>query len=207
MGFLLCLCSGFLQAGTPVDGSVHPAEAGSKPAFVPSDWNIKTNLLYDALLLPSLEVEYRFTPRWSVAVEGNVAWWSNKRRHRYYQLAVVTPEVRYWFRSSDGWRGHYVGLLAGGGLYDLSNGKQGYQGEGFLAGLSYGFVFPIGKRLALEAGAALGFVTTQYDEYHPDEGHAVYMENRRTTYFGPVRARLALVWNLPWGIKQKGGRR
>ena len=40
---------------------------------------IKTNLLYDAILMPSLEVEYRIDDRWSVAVEGSVAWWKKDR--------------------------------------------------------------------------------------------------------------------------------
>ena len=62
---------------------------------------VKTNLLYDAVLMPSLEVEYRIDDRWSVNLEGDVAWWKNDGRHRYYQLATVSPEGRYWFRDPE----------------------------------------------------------------------------------------------------------
>lgn len=35
---------------------------------------LKTNLLYDAALMPSLEVEYLINDRWSVNLEGEMAW-------------------------------------------------------------------------------------------------------------------------------------
>ena len=34
---------------------------------------VKTNLLYDAILMPSLEVEYRIADRWTVNLEGEIA--------------------------------------------------------------------------------------------------------------------------------------
>lgn len=46
---------------------------------------IKTNLLYDAILMPSLEVEYRIADRWTVNLEGEMAWWKNDGKHRYYR--------------------------------------------------------------------------------------------------------------------------
>lgn len=55
---------------------------------------LKTNLLADAALMPSLELEYLITPRWSVAAQGAVAWWSIKPRHKYYQIATIYPEAR-----------------------------------------------------------------------------------------------------------------
>ena len=62
---------------------------------------IKTNLLYDAILMPSLEVECRIDDRWSVAVEGSVAWWKKDPQHKYYQIATIIPEGRYWFRTKN----------------------------------------------------------------------------------------------------------
>ena len=50
---------------------------------------LKTNLLYDAILMPSLEVEYRFHDRWTVNLEGDMAWWHNDRKHKYYQVATM----------------------------------------------------------------------------------------------------------------------
>ena len=166
---------------------------------------IKTNLLYDAILMPSLEVEYRIDDRWSVAVEGSVAWWKRDRRHKYYQIATILPEGRYWFGTKKPWHGHYVGVFAGGSWYDLENGERGYKGEFFTTGVSYGYMFPIGRSLSIEAGLGVGFLYTTYEEYLPIDGHYVYQQTSRTNWFGPVKVKLALVWRL-WDGKE-GGRR
>ena len=172
--------------------------------YVETPWYIKSNLLYDAVLMPSLEVEYRFSEHWSAAVEGNMAWWHNNGKHKYYQLATIIPEARYWFKPQGKRRGHYLGLFGGGGWYDLENGGRGYKGEGGMVGLSYGYMFPIGKYFALEAGLGVGFMTAKYEEYLPIDGHYVYQQTERTNYFGPLKLKFAFVWNIGRWI-QKGG--
>lgn len=167
---------------------------------------IKTNLLYDAVLMPSLEVEYRIDNRWSINLEGEVAWWSNKTDHKYYQIATISPEGRYWFKARKPWHGHYVGAFVGGGWYDLENGDRGYRGELWMAGLSYGYMFPIGRCLSLETGIGVGFLHTKYKEYLPVDGHYVYQQTSRTNWLGPVKLKFALVWRL-WDINRKGGAR
>nr|WP_310783115.1 DUF3575 domain-containing protein [uncultured Alistipes sp.] len=167
---------------------------------------LKTNLLYDAALMPSLEVEYLINERWTVNLEGEVAWWSKKSKHKYYQIATISPEARYWFKTRKPWHGHYVGLFAGGSWYDLENGKRGYKGELIMAGLSYGYMFPVSRNLSFEAGIGLGFLHTSYEEYLPIDGHYVYQRTSRTDYFGPVKLKFALVWRL-WNQNRKGGAR
>ena len=171
-----------------------------------SPWALKTNLLYDAVLSPSIEAEYRFDPRWSAHVDFSIAWWSKKNEHKYYQIAQLSPEIRYWFNDKKFWKGHYIGAFVGAGHYDLENGKDGYKGEFMMAGLSYGYMFSIGRNLSLDAGIGVGFLNTEYEEYLPIEGHYVYQQTSRTSYVGPVKARLALVWQLnrKW---LKGGKR
>ena len=175
--------------------------------YVRSPWSIKTNLVYDAVLMPSLEVAYRFNDRWSAGVEGNMAWWHNNGKHKYYQLATIVPEARYWFKPQGDRRGHYVGLFAGGGWYDLENGGRGYKGEGVMAGLSYGYMFPVGRYFAFEAGIGIGFMHTWYDEYLPIDGHYVYQQSSRLNYFGPLKLKFAWVWNIGKWMEKKGGKR
>ena len=155
---------------------------------------VKTNLVNDALLSPSIELEYRFAPHWSVVADYSIAWWKRTEVHWYYQLMQFNPELRYWFRTDSFWRGHYVGIFVGAGYYDLENGYRGYKGEHILSGLSYGYMFPIGKRLSLDAGIGIGAMVTEYEEYLPMDGHYVYQQTSRTRYFGPLKLRLALTW-------------
>ena len=169
---------------------------------------LKTNIIYDLALMPSLEVEYMINERWSVNAEGEVAWWKKNGKHKYYQIATLSPEVRYWFKTKKRWHGHYVGLFGGGSWYDLENGKRGYKGEFWKAGLSYGYMFPIGRSLSFEAGLGLGFLRTWYEEYLPIDGHYVYQQSSRTNWIGPVKLKFTLVWRL-WDENKtvKGGRR
>lgn len=168
---------------------------------------VKTNLLYDAFLMPSVGIEYHLADRWSVALEGDVAWWRNTPAHKYYQIATISPEVRYWFKTRRRWHGHYAGIFAGGSWYDLENGGPGYRGEIRMAGVSYGYMFPVSRSLSFEAGIGIGFLHTEYEEYNPYEGHNVYRQTSRTDYFGPVKLAFAFVWRLWNETGKKGGAR
>lgn len=169
---------------------------------------LKTNLLADAALMPSLELEWLITPSWSVSAQGAVAWWSIRPQHRYYQIATIYPEVRWWFSTREAWHGHYLGLFAGGSWYDLENGGRGYRGEGGFVGLSYGYMLPVGKRLSLEFGIGAGWLFTEYEEYLPvpyEEGtHYVYQQTSRMSCFAPLKLKLALVWRFgDWSDKNR----
>lgn len=163
---------------------------------------IKTNMLYDAALMPSLEVEYKFNDRWSVGLEGSIAWWDNDSRHKYYRIMTFSPEVRYHFHSDKPWHGHYIGLFAGGGRYDLENGARGYIGNGGYMGVSYNYMWNVSKYFSLELGLGVGGMYTKYREYIPKDGKYVYQRTNQMWYGGPLRVKFALVWRL-WDVKCK----
>lgn len=165
---------------------------------------LKTNLLYDAALMPSVEFEYKFNNRWSLAIEGNIAWWSNDKKHKYYQIMTIVPEVKYHFNPGKHWQGHYLGLFIGGGKYDLENGGTGYKGEGGMLGLSYNYNWSITNNFGIEAGVGVGGMFTRYKEYIPKNGEYVYQKTKNLWYGGPLRLKVALVWKL-WNNKCKGG--
>ena len=195
----------------PVEEAVAKAVKESE-ARRPIPLRLKSNLVYDAVGMPSLEVEYYFTAwgqQWSAAVEGNMAWWHNDGRHRYYQLATIVPEVRWWFKPLGARKGHYVGLMGGGGWYDLEHKDKGYRGEGGLVGVSYGYMFPVGRWFSFEASLGLGYAHTEYEEYLPIDNHYVYQQTVRHNYFGPVKLRFALVWDIGYWMsnRKKGGAR
>lgn len=187
------------MADAPVSGDTGNS---SRSLFLPL--RIKSNLIYDAMLAPSLEIEYVINDRWSAAVETSIAWWHNNNKPWFYQMATLIPEVRY---SIDARRkGHYhtIGLFGGAGWYDLEYKKTGYQGELWMAGLSYSYSFPINRLLGFEAGAGLGYMSAKYDEYLPVDGHYAYQQTSRTNFIGPLRVKFALVFDL-YRFFKKGG--
>lgn len=177
---------------------MHPA---ALPEHIPIHrLALKTNLLTDAILMPSLEAEWLIRENWSLAAHGNVAWWSRDSEHRYYQLAAIYPEARWWFKTKGPWHGHYLGIFAGGTWYDLENGGRGYQGEGGFVGLSYGYMFPVSRSLSFEVGIGAGYLYTEYEEYLPvpymGGTHYVYQQTSRMNYLGPLKLKFSFVWRL-----------
>lgn len=169
---------------------------------------LKSNLIYDAMLAPSLEIEYVINDRWSAGVETSIAWWHNNNKPWFYQIATLIPEVRYRIDARKQGHYHSVGLFGGAGWYDLEYKKTGYQGELWMAGLSYSYSFPINKLLGFEAGAGLGFMSAKYEEYLPMDGHYAYQQTTRTNFFGPLRLKFALVFDFNrWLKTKKGGER
>lgn len=157
---------------------------------------IKTNLLYDAALLPNLELEFLINDKWSVALEGDVAWWKKDSEHKYYDLAIISAEGRRWFKVKQPWHGMYAGFFAGGGKYDFENGGKGYYGEGGYAGLSFGYVLPLGKYFLLDAGIGAGYMQTRYKEYRPFDGHYLYERTKTLNYFGPLKLKVSIGWRF-----------
>lgn len=169
---------------------------------------LKSNLIYDAMLAPSLEIEYVINDRWSAGVETSIAWWHNNNKPWFYQIATLIPEVRYRIDARKQGHYHSVGLFGGAGWYDLEYKKTGYQGELWMAGLSYSYSFPINKLLGFEAGIGLGFMSAKYEEYLPQDGHFAYQQTTRTNFFGPLRLKFALVFDFNrWLKTKKGGER
>ena len=117
-------------------------QASASP--VPSRFALKTNLLYAAALLINAEAEFYFKRRLSLNLDWQYAWWSNRSKHKYYRLAAVSPELRYWFASKENFRGHFSGFYVGTGLYEfMARPTHGIQGEFFIAGgLTTAICFP-----------------------------------------------------------------
>lgn len=157
---------------------------------------LKTNLLYYIALAPNLELEWRINHRWSLLVEGNVAWWHRDSRHKYYEVAMISSEARYWLPRGTVWHGMYVGAFGGYTWYDLENGDKGYRGEGELAGLSFGYMWPVSRCISFEAGLGAGYMRTRYKEYVPFDGHYLYQRTKNMNYFGPLKLKFSLVWRF-----------
>lgn len=195
-----------LPKEAPVEISTPKEDEGTRNFTFP--FILKSNLIYDAMLAPSLEIEYVINDRWSAGVETSIAWWHNNNKPWFYQIATLIPEVRYRIDARKQGHYHSVGLFGGAGWYDLEYKKTGYQGELWMAGLSYSYSFPINKLLGFEAGAGLGFMSAKYEEYLPQDGHFAYQQTTRTNFFGPLRLKFALVFDFNrWLKTKKGGER
>ncbi|MFV0587643.1 DUF3575 domain-containing protein [Bacteroides reticulotermitis] len=177
---------------------------------------LKTNIAYDALFLPNVALEFALGNRWTLEVEGMWSWWNTDDSRRYYhRIQSGGIEVRKWLgsKSKTPFTGHYFGLYGMGGTYDIKyNTDTGYLSDcSYSAGLSYGYAFPIAKRLNLEFGIGVGYLGGEYKKYtfDPEYNRYPWQSTHSRTYFGPTKAKISLVWLIGSGVnvnKLKGRR-
>lgn len=176
---------------------------------------LKTNLLFDATMMPNIEIEVPMGNRWSINAEYMFPWWLFDSDKYCMQILMGGLEGRYWLggrkkrQQTEVLTGHFLGLYAGGGKYDLQWDDNGYQGEFFIAaGISYGWATRIARDLRLEFNIGIGLLRTDYRHYHARDNHQtlLWQENGRYTWFGPTKAKISFVWLLNRKVKKGGAR-
>ena len=175
---------------------------------------LKTNMLYDLILAPNIEVEIPFGRdlRWSVMAESLNPWWRLDKLNYAYEIQEAGLELRRWLMPRcDGSRPWLSGLFLGAYLasakYDLEYNGVGDQGEIWSLGATLGYSWPIGKRWNLELSGSLGFMNGERRHYNAEfeSSHLIYKETKSLSYFGPTKLKFSLVWIIP--SKEKGGAR
>ena len=171
---------------------------------------IKTNLLYDALLSPTIGIEVGLAPKWSFDASGTINFWTiDEKRWRQW---MVQPEARYWFCQRNA--GSFVGFHAIGGQYNFGNLSFLGKGTNFLgtdfgqlkdhrlqgwmvgAGVAYGYSWMLDERWNLEAEIGAGWIYTQYDRFACGGCGAKDQPNKTHNYVGPTKAALNLIYNF-----------
>lgn len=194
------------ETALPENGAKESAE--KKPFYYMA---VKTNLLYDAALVPNVGLEYYFGKGWSIGGDWMYAWWSKDAKHRYWRIYGGELEVRKYFGSKAAEKplqGHHVGVYAQGLTYDFETGGKGYLSDfSYGVGVEYGYSLPVAKRLNIDFGIGLGYGGGKYKTYEPEDGCYVYKETKRRRWFGPTKAEISLVWLLGRGNEnsKKGG--
>ncbi|MDE6854730.1 MAG: DUF3575 domain-containing protein [Muribaculaceae bacterium] len=166
---------------------------------------IKTNLLYDALLSPTVGVEVGVAPKWTVDLSGTLnAWTVND--HRWKQW-MVQPEGRYWFCQR--FAGHFVAAHALGGQFNFGNidadfkflgtdfsklKDERYQGWMAGAGIAYGYSWILNRNWNIEAELGIGWVYSRYDVYRCADCGKKIRENESHNYFGPTKLAVNIIY-------------
>lgn len=194
---------------------LEPASQQSAPQSPPvaSYFALKSNLLYDALLVPNLSLEASIGSGWTLGAGGMLAWWSKDAKHRYWRIYGGDLEIRKYFGTlakSKPLQGHHLGIYGDFLTYDFEFGAKGYQSKAtYAAGIKYGYSQPIANRLNLDFALGIGYLHSNYKTYVPRDGCYVYQETKKRKWLGPTQAEISLVWLLGKGNtnKKKGGKK
>lgn len=172
------------------------------------EWGIKSNLLYDATATINAGVEFGVAPKWTVDLSGNFKSWtiSDTRTAKHW---LVQPEARYWL--CDRFAGHFFGIHAHGGQYNVGGFKHGFsflgsdfsklkesRYEGWFAGggIGYGYSWILGRHWNLEAEIGLGYAYTRFDQYPCATCGTKLKEDKSHHYFGPTKAAVNIIYSF-----------
>lgn len=168
---------------------------------------LKTNLLYDALLSPTVGVEVGIAPQWTAEISGTINAWA-VNDHRWKQW-MVQPEVRYWLCQR--FSGHFFGAHLIGGQYNFGNLKNGikflgtdfsqlsdnrYQGWMAGAGIAYGYSWILSRHWNIEAEIGIGWIYTRSDVYRCANCGKKIRTAVPHNYVGPTKAALNLIYSF-----------
>lgn len=148
---------------------------------------LKTNLAYWATTSPNLSAEFVFNSNVSLDLGVKVNPFDFKRFKTTCYL--IQPEVRWWFGRP--MAGHFVGVNAAMAQYSLRKDATRHKGDAFLAGISYGYVFVLGRRWNLETNIGVGWIRAR-DKKWSDGEPAPNAPNSVKDLFGPTRIGVTL---------------
>lgn len=164
---------------------------------------IKTNLLFDAVLVANLGVEISPWTHWSLDIP---VWYSpyNISSTRNIRLLAVQPEIRWW--SKEAMNGHFVGLHTHVAGFNIAlNDYARYQDPNHALwglGVSYGYAMTLGKSAhwGLEFTFGAGFAQYHYDAYR-NESNGPKFRSGSDCYWGITRAGVTLSYR--WTLLRK----
>ena len=162
---------------------------------------VRTNVLYDAFLLPTLGVEWRVNRDLGVKLDGSLSWWGGEHG-KVQKMWMLSPEVR-WYLLRD--KRFYVGLSGNYGEYNLYkyalggllSKDTGYQGSLWNAGAVVGYQLRLSRSFSVDFNLGLGYARYEYDNFGVTDGVRVYKERGKLkNFWGPTQAGISLVWTI-----------
>lgn len=162
---------------------------------------VRTNVLYDALLLPTLGIEWRVNDRWGIRLDGSRSWWGNEKG-KVQKIWLVNPEVRWYLLRN---KRFYAGVSGSFGQYNIYkyaigsiiSKDTGYQGSMWGTGLTVGYQLPLSRCFSVDFNLGLGYTRFDYDTFGITDGVRVYKQRDRSrNFWGPTQAGISLVWTI-----------
>lgn len=202
---------------TEVPGIVAAQEVPVAQGRIAVPFFIKTNLLYDAALVPNIGAGICIADRVTVYADWMHAWWNNHPERRYWRVYGGDIDVSWQFghgKSDNVFSGHRLGVYASMVTYDFQFGRNrtGVIGDkyNYAVGLSYGYSLPVASRLNIDFGIGIGYMWGRYMKHHVIDDHDVWQSTHNRHWVGPTRAEIGLTWLIGRGNvnrKKEGGRK
>lgn len=184
--------------------------------------DIRTNMLYDAALVPNIGVEFYIGKNFSILADWKYAWWGKPAAGTLWRIYGGGVTGRWWWNPKGDNKpltGHHIGVYAGVITCDFCVNGKGYMGGlpqkplwdrfHINAGIEYGYSLPISTRLNIDFSIGVGCMTGEVRHYEVKDTHSVWQKTVKKTWVGPSKGEISLVWLLGRGNynNRKGGKK
>ena len=174
--------------------------------FVPSgaaSFNMTT-------FMPNLEGELYLGKRFSLSGSGLYSNWAYDGGKKFWGLSAYSLEPRIWIKGDRLFRGVYFGVYGEFGDFNKQEGREegvntssNFTGDYWHAGISVGYMLPLGKHWCAELSLRGGYRSASYNKYtRTFETDGIYNyddEAGKKNEFGLTGVRLNIVYRFGRG--------
>lgn len=180
-----------------------PENGKSAQNSVPLSMNLRTNLLYDAALLPNIGMELHLGKNISVLAYCGYTRLRIPAKHHHWHIYGGEFEIRKYFGKRGTLAGHHLGIYGHIGFFDVAFNGRGAASERQIngGGISYGYSLPVTERLNIDFTVGLGAnrgVLRHYDWSDKIQSHE-WLYTDKSSLFSPDRVEVTLVWKIGCG--------
>ena len=167
--------------------------------------DLRTNLLYDMMLSPTLGFEWHINRYWSIKIDGSYIQLGSKHG-MVDNILLVNPEVRRYINNTDRF---YIGIGGNAGRINIYRGvigglffpeDTGYQSSFFGGSISVGYKCIKTRLLTLDFNLGIGGTHFKYDSFTVIDKQRVYqrikVKDVTKNLLGPTQAGVSLVWKI-----------
>jgi hypothetical protein len=156
---------------------------------------VKTNLAAWVGTIMNLAADVQVSEHFSV--ELPVLWcpWHVSSKHAV-KTFTIQPEGRYWLARPG--KGHFFGVHAHIGWFNVKWNRDRYQDTSrplLGAGISYGYLLPLGEHWAGEFTLGAGYANLKYNTYYNVDNGA-RIDTRTKNYWGITRVGISVVYRF-----------
>jgi hypothetical protein len=167
------------------------------------NFDLRTNLLYDVMLSPTVGFEWHKNHCWGFKVDFSFTHWGSNHG-MVHNLWLVNPEIRRYIKKTN----IYIGMGGNLGKVDIYRGfgnlffpeETGYQGGLFNVSISAGYKLILSRRLTFDFNFGFGGTHIKYDSFTVIDQQRVYQRVKRKdvskNLLGPTQAGISLVWKI-----------
>ena len=178
-----------------------PESAKVSAPAKPYCFAVRTNVLYDAMLLPTLGVEWRISRNVGIVLDASRSCWGDEHG-KVQKMWMLSPEVRWYLLRN---KRLYAGVAGNYGecniykypLGSLLSKDHGYQGNFWNAGLTVGYQLGLSRSFSVDFNLGLGYTRFEYDTFGVTDGVRVYKtKDVSKNLWGPTQAGISLIWTI-----------